>query len=188
MEAMKGKNERFFDGTVTPVTDSVNGRVIAPAGVAEFILVPENARFVRFSANGDFWAKLGKGTKNSGVCTATTTDKLVDSTGAFDTDGTAVGDVILNTTDGTLTTVTAIDSATTLSVDDDIFASAEAFTIFKASTAGIATVLAADVADGSASILNPVIKSFTHELGTSSYITVISDTGKATIVTAEFWS
>lgn len=66
---------------------------------------------------------------SSGTTTTTTANKLVDSGGAFDTDGTKAGMVVFNTTDGTRATITAIDSATTLSIDTDIMASGEDYEI-----------------------------------------------------------
>jgi hypothetical protein len=65
----------------------------------------------------------------TGATTSTTADKLVDSGGAFDTDGTLVGDTILNTTDDTKALITAIDSSATLSIDSDIMTSGENYSI-----------------------------------------------------------
>ena len=65
----------------------------------------------------------------SGVTTATTANKLVDSSESFTTQGVRIGDRINNITDTTYATVTAIDSATTLSVSADAFASGESYTI-----------------------------------------------------------
>jgi hypothetical protein len=66
-------------------------------------------------------------TDTSGTTTSTTANKLVDSSAAF---GSAlVGDIVGNTTDNTFTRITAVDSATTLSVEDDIFASGEGYQI-----------------------------------------------------------
>tara|TARA_R110000744_G_scaffold109820_1_gene207389 strand:- start:1107 stop:1370 length:264 start_codon:yes stop_codon:yes gene_type:complete len=48
--------------------------------------------------------------------TATATNKLVDSTQAFTTNGIKVGDIIQNHTTETKATVTAIDNDTTLSI------------------------------------------------------------------------
>ena len=42
-----------------------------------------------------------------------------------------VGDIVYNTTDNTVTTVTAVDSSTILSVADDIFTSPENFIVFQ---------------------------------------------------------
>jgi len=65
----------------------------------------------------------------TGVATATTGDKLVDSSESFTTQGVRIGDRITNVTDTTYATVTALDSATTLSVSADVFASGETYTI-----------------------------------------------------------
>jgi hypothetical protein len=66
----------------------------------------------------------------SGSATATTSGKLVDSTKNFITLGVKVGNIIYNTTDNTAATVTAVDSATTLSVSANVFASGEVYSIF----------------------------------------------------------
>ena len=77
----------------------------------------------------------GEGTKTSkvriasGTTTSTVVGKLVDSTASFTTDGTAVGDVIRNNTDDETTFVLAIDSATALSLYNNIFTSGESYTI-----------------------------------------------------------
>jgi len=72
------------------------------------------------------------------TATSTTSDKLVDTAGAFTTRkvpgkevaGTIkIGDTVKNTTDSTTALVTAIDSATTLSIDTDIMASGEGYQI-----------------------------------------------------------
>ena len=57
--------------------------------------------------------------------TGTTSDKLVDTNSNFSTLGVAAGDKVRNTTDDTEAVVTAVDSATTLSIDSDIMASGE---------------------------------------------------------------
>jgi len=66
----------------------------------------------------------------TGTTTATTATKLVDSAASFTT-SVEVGNIVVNTTDNTMTNITAIDSATTLSVADDIFTSGETYTIYK---------------------------------------------------------
>jgi len=68
------------------------------------------------------------GQEASGTTTSTTANKLVDTDADFITDAT-VSDKVLNTTDGTDTTISAIDSKTVLSVASDIFTSGEAYTI-----------------------------------------------------------
>ena len=64
----------------------------------------------------------------SGTTDSTSASKLADSTASFDTD-TLVGQRVINTTDGTATTITAVDSGTALSVAGDIFTTGEAYTI-----------------------------------------------------------
>ena len=66
----------------------------------------------------------------TGTTTATTASKLVDSAATFTT-SVEVGNIVVNTTDNTMTNITAIDSDTTLSVDDDIFTSGETYTVYK---------------------------------------------------------
>lgn len=62
--------------------------------------------------------------------TSTTTDKLVDTGVNFTTLGIAAGDKIINTTDDTEAYVTAVDSATILSISSDIMASGEDYIIY----------------------------------------------------------
>lgn len=65
----------------------------------------------------------------SGSASGTTANKLVDSGALFTED--LVGSVIHNTTDGTVASVTAVDSATQLTLSADIMASGEAYVIYK---------------------------------------------------------
>ena len=78
------------------------------------------------------------GTKTiSSVTTATTATKLVDSAALFlTTDEVSVGDIIYNTTSGASTTVTAVDSATTLSMSADIMLTGQSYTIYREGTKG----------------------------------------------------
>ena len=71
----------------------------------------------------------------TGTTTATTASKLVDSAATFTT-SVEVGNIVVNTTDNTMTNITAIDSDTTLSVDDDIFTSGETYTVYKQAETG----------------------------------------------------
>jgi len=64
-----------------------------------------------------------------GTTTATTANKLVDSTQNFQTTA-QVGSFIKNTTDSTTASVTAIDSDTTLSISSDIMATGENYILF----------------------------------------------------------
>jgi hypothetical protein len=65
---------------------------------------------------------------DSGTTTSTTTNKLIQ-TGQNFTSTVAINDTVKNLTDSTTTTVSAIDSDTTLSLNADIMASGELFEI-----------------------------------------------------------
>ena len=64
-----------------------------------------------------------------GIASTTTTNKLVDASADFTT-LIAVGDVVENTTDNTTAKITAIDSATQVTLDNDIMASGEVYRIY----------------------------------------------------------
>jgi hypothetical protein len=66
----------------------------------------------------------------TGAATATTTNKLVDSNAKFVTNKVQIGDIVYNTTDNTVVTVTAIDSETTLTVSANLFADTENYKVF----------------------------------------------------------
>jgi len=74
------------------------------------------------------------GSKLSGSGTATTANKLVDSTQTFTEFADMKGAIVHNTTDGTIATVTAVDSDTTLSLSADIMANTEVYDIYFGST------------------------------------------------------
>jgi len=71
----------------------------------------------------------GGGVQQSSAATGTTADKLVDSGGAFTTT-VSVGAIVVNETDGTMATVSAVDSNTQLSISADIMATGESYTIY----------------------------------------------------------
>jgi hypothetical protein len=71
----------------------------------------------------------GDGVQLSSQADGTTASKLVDSTQSFTT-SVKVGAIVHNTTDGTIATVTAVDSNTQLSISADIMASGEDYTIY----------------------------------------------------------
>lgn len=79
---------------------------------------------LKVKATSKTWAP-----RASGTTTATSAGKLVDSGAGFVAAGVAVGDIVVNTTDNTVATVTAVDSATQLSVSPDIFVSGENYVI-----------------------------------------------------------
>lgn len=66
----------------------------------------------------------------SGTATATTSNKLTASAGAFVVNAVAVGDIVKNTTTGKFALVTAVDSATALSLSADIFSDTNTYTIY----------------------------------------------------------
>lgn len=70
------------------------------------------------------------GSADSGTTDATTANKLEQSGQNF-TSTVEPGMIVHNTTDDTVTYVTAVDSNTVLSVADDIFTSGEDYTIYK---------------------------------------------------------
>lgn len=70
------------------------------------------------------------GARITSATTATTSNKLTDSAGSFVTNAVAIGDVIKDTTTGKFALVTAVDSATALSVSADIFTSGDAYSIY----------------------------------------------------------
>lgn len=70
-------------------------------------------------------------TATTGTTTGTSTSKLIDSSANFTTT-TKVGMRIKNTTDTTYTYITAVDSDTQLSINDDIFTASEGYEIYQA--------------------------------------------------------
>lgn len=69
--------------------------------------------------------------KKTSTATSTTSNKLTDTAGLFTTTAAiAVGDILKNTTTGTFALVTAVDSATALSISADIMTSGNAYSIY----------------------------------------------------------
>ena len=66
----------------------------------------------------------------SSTDTAGTSSKLTDTSQNFNDLNVRVGDIIHNTTDDTIATVTAIDSDTVLSISANIMANTEKYTLF----------------------------------------------------------
>ena len=71
----------------------------------------------------------------SSVTTSTVTDKLVDSANNFSSSGVnplniQIGDTVYNTSSGTAATVTNVDSATQLTLNANIMASTNAYTLY----------------------------------------------------------
>lgn len=69
--------------------------------------------------------------KKTSTATATTSNKLTDSAGLFTTTASVVvGDILKNTTTGKFALVTAVDSATALSISADIMSNTNAYAIY----------------------------------------------------------
>jgi parallel beta-helix repeat protein len=66
-----------------------------------------------------------------GTTNGTGTNKLIDTTKTFITDGVVVGSVLMNITDFSYAYVVALDSETTLSISDNIFISGKEYGISK---------------------------------------------------------
>lgn len=108
------------DVTVDITASGANGLDTGSEGSSTFYQV-------QFIYNGSVIAGvLSKLEKETGAATSTTANKLVDSGASFTCQ---VGDVVTNTTDDARTTVTAVDSGTSLSLADDIFAIGENYVI-----------------------------------------------------------
>lgn len=108
-------NMNLDDSFAIRQSDWIDARVLSPAGAAESFQAPALAKFVLFSANGDFYCQITPVSNGSAVA---------------------------------------------------------------------ATVPAGDVTDGTASELNPAIRMLPSALD---YISLISPTGGATIVTMNFF-
>jgi len=67
--------------------------------------------------------------KSTGTNTTVTANKLTDSAANFTAEGVDVGDEVWNSTDNLFAFVTAVDSATVLSLSADIFNSTESYII-----------------------------------------------------------
>jgi len=75
----------------------------------------------------------------------TGTDKLIDSSATFETDGVQAGDIIHNSSDNTYTEVVAVDSETTLSVKaGEGLDTGKAYFIHSATVASLKAAISAD--------------------------------------------
>ena len=72
----------------------------------------------------------------SGTTTSAATKQLIDSNANFTAESVQTGMIVVNTTDGTQTTVLSIENATTLNVTDDIMANAEAYQLYDGNQEG----------------------------------------------------
>ena len=72
---------------------------------------------------------------STGTNTSVTASALVNTSGDFVNLGVQIGDIVYNTTDGTAATVTAVVSATQLTLNANIFtATSKSYTIYQANS------------------------------------------------------
>jgi len=132
-------------GTVTSgssavtLTDSLGSAVSIPATsltTGDLIIyryvqnVPSGARTLTYNTQYGY-VGIKAAYTNSGTTTSATAFKLNDTGGTPNFSTTvSVGDLVKNTTDGTYTLVTKVDSTTVLSIRDNIMASSEAYVIY----------------------------------------------------------
>ena len=79
----------------------------------------------------------------SGTATSSASDKLVDTNRNF-TNVVLVSDIVKNTTDNTVASVTAIDDNNTLTLSSDIMSTGEDYTIFRADNGNLFVASASD--------------------------------------------
>jgi len=72
----------------------------------------------------------------SGTTTSAATKQLIDSNANFTAETVQTGMIVVNTTDGTQTTVLSIENTTTLNVTEDIMANAEAYQLYDGNQEG----------------------------------------------------
>lgn len=122
-------------GTTTLVKSIINESYKKAFRAGSF---DDTAEYIRFTTAGKDIYKIPNDiermrdvqlieTELSGTTDGTTAGKLVDSTASFDT--TLIDKRVGNTTDNTFTRITAKDSATILSVENDIFVSGEGYQV-----------------------------------------------------------
>ena len=97
-------------------------------------LISREQRYIYDSANT---------TVLSGTATSSQSDKLVDTSENF-TNKVLVNDVVKNTTDNTIATVTAIDDNNTLTLSSDIMSTGENYTIFRADNGNLFMAASSD--------------------------------------------
>ncbi len=112
----------------------------------------------------------------SGLATATTSNKLVDTSENFTTQGVRVGDRINNITDTTYATVTAIDNSTQLSVSANVFASGESYTI----TRGVRIVSGTTTSDSTGKLVDSS-EVFTNRIAAGDTVVNTTDNQRAKV-------
>ena len=72
----------------------------------------------------------------SGTTTSAATNQLIDSNANFTAESVQTGMIVVNTTDGTQTTVLSIENTTTLNVTNDIMPNAKAYQLYDGNQEG----------------------------------------------------
>tara|TARA_R100000951_G_scaffold74237_1_gene62550 strand:+ start:23 stop:490 length:468 start_codon:yes stop_codon:yes gene_type:complete len=72
----------------------------------------------------------------SGTTTSAATNQLIDSAANFTAETVQTGMIVVNTTDGTQTTVLSIENTTTLNVTNDIMPNAKAYQLYDGNQEG----------------------------------------------------
>lgn len=72
----------------------------------------------------------------SGTTTSAATNQLIDSNANFTAETVQTGMIVVNTTDGTQTTVLSIENTTTLNVTNDIMPNAKAYQLYDGNQEG----------------------------------------------------
>lgn len=106
--------------------NSVSGKVIIRDNGSQIMITDDADGYIYDIARDSFF-EIEQIT--TGTTTATTANKLVDSGKNFVTLGVKAGMIVYNTTDSTKATVTAVDSATTLSMSADLFPTGKVYEI-----------------------------------------------------------
>ena len=140
-EALTGDAElMYYDSKLDkflPITSA--GANTESSGSVNIANVPTTlARTFRFrpvgsAASNDFSSALQAWDSESnitGTTTSTSSSHLVDSGKTFQTKNVPVGAKVINTTDNTETTITAVNSETDLTLNNDIFVSGENYRIY----------------------------------------------------------
>jgi hypothetical protein len=123
-------NNTFYDADYGIYDDGGNviakNNVFRNCDVHMFNISSGTHNVVDVESSGAAWGEIW----SSGITNSVATNKLIDNGATFQTDGVQIGSVIRNTTDFTYTYVTVIDSETTLSIANDIFASGEIYSVY----------------------------------------------------------
>ncbi len=112
----------------------------------------------------------------SGTTIGVNANDLIDTSENFITQGVRVGDRITNTTDTTYATVTAIESATVLSVSADIFTSGENYTI----TRGVRIVSGTTTSDSTSKLVDSG-EVFTNRIAVGDTVVNTTDNQRAKV-------